>query len=288
MSSKKIYILGESGQLAKCISHVQKEFPNLEIQFFGRDKIDFEKPLEPQLNWEIQPDWIINTVAFTAVDVAESQPDLNWRVNAEALLELSNWCAKYGIPLIHFSTDYVFEGENVVSGGYTEVSAVNPQSEYGRAKLQGEIYVSRLTKALIFRIAWLYSQFGKNFYTTISNKLKAGESLRVVGDQIGCPTSAMALAYDILQLIMNTEIEDMEFGLYHYSHEGEISWYDFATAIAKELNYETEIESISSAELKMPAIRPKFSALNSNLAEQVLQFPSRDWREELKEIIKIK
>lgn len=92
MSLKKIYILGESGQLASCFASLQKEFANLELQFFGRDQIDFGRPLEPQFNWNLPPDWIINTVAYTAVDLAETEHELNWRVNAEALLELSNWC----------------------------------------------------------------------------------------------------------------------------------------------------------------------------------------------------
>lgn len=286
MRLKKIYILGESGQLASCFASVKREFPNLDLQFFGRDQIDFERPLDPQFNWNLPPDWIINTVAYTAVDLAETEHELNWRVNAEALLELSNWCEKHNTPLIHFSTDYVFDGENQVLGGYTEVSAVNPQCEYGRAKLQGEMHASRYAKALIFRIAWLYSQFGKNFYSTISTKIKAGENLCVVNDQLGCPTSGMALAYDILDFIRQTEVDDVEFGLYHYSHEGKISWYDFAVAIQEELKCEVEIESISSDQLKMAAKRPKFSALNSNLAEQIFQFPNREWRRELQDIIR--
>lgn len=286
MSSKKIYILGETGQLARCFAQVKSEFPNLEIRFFGRDTIDFEKPIASQIHWEIKPDWIINTVAYTAVDLAETEPELNWRVNAEAVLELSNWCEKHDVPLIHFSTDYVFDGEKRVPGGYTEVHAVNPKCEYGRAKLQGELYALRFAKSLIFRIAWLYSSFGKNFYTTISNKLKQGEDLRVVHDQIGCPTSAVAVAYDILELVDDFNQEEVEFGLYHYSHEGELSWFEFANAIQQEQETHSKIESIQTKDLSLMANRPKFSALNSNLSENVFQFPIRNWRSELKEIIK--
>jgi dTDP-4-dehydrorhamnose reductase len=282
---KKIFVIGESGQLARCLKNEERHFINLELTFLNRAQVNFEKPLKNQLPSEY-PFCIINTVAYTAVDSAESQKDLNWRINAYALEELVAWAQEGDVPIIHFSTDYVFDGAQQKDFGYVEVDEVNPQNEYGKAKLQGESNVLSYKSGIVFRIAWLYSLFGKNFLQTVLRKIGNKENMRVVNDQIGCPTSASALAYDILEWLNElNNWDEAPFGLFHYSHEGRVSWFEFAQEINGCTGNKIQVEAINSVQFETVARRPYFSLLNHNLANAVFNFPRRDWKEELQQLL---
>ena len=267
MSNASIWILGKTGQLAQCFADSFKEETSTSIRFFGRDEIDFENDLFEQLSDlnEI-PDVIINTVAYTAVDKAESDEELARRVNAEAVSELSDFCSLHDIVLVHFSTDYVFNGEK--NSPYTEDDECNPLGVYGRTKREGELAVLECETGIVIRLSWLYSNYGKNFYLTMKNAMASDPSreLRVVSDQLGCPTDASDVANSVSNYILKCLNEQTEwtFGLFHFTGNEVISWYDFAVRIKDENGFSNSILPIKTEEYPTPAQRPRYSKLNSN------------------------
>jgi dTDP-4-dehydrorhamnose reductase len=266
MSNASIWILGKTGQLAQCFADSFKEETSSSIRFFGRDEIDFENDLFVQLS-ELNeiPDVIINTVAYTAVDKAESEEELAHRVNAAAVSELADFCALHDIVLIHFSTDYVFNGEK--NSPYTEDDECNPLGVYGRTKREGELAVLECGTGIIIRLSWLYSDYGKNFYLTMKNAMASDpvRELSVVSDQLGCPTDASDVSNSVSTYILNCLNEQTEwtFGLFHFTGNEVISWYDFAVRIKNECGFSNSILPISTAEYPTPAKRPGYSKLNS-------------------------
>ena len=266
MSNASIWILGRTGQLAQCFADSLKGETLASIRFFGRDEIDFENDLFEQLSDlnEI-PDVIINTVAYTAVDKAESEEELAHRVNAEAVSELADFCSLHDIVLIHFSTDYVFNGEK--NSPYTEDDECNPLGVYGRTKREGELAVLECGTGIVIRLSWLYSNYGKNFYLTMKNAMASDPSreLRVVNDQMGCPTDASDVANSVSTYIINCLNEQTEwtFGLFHVTGNEVISWYDFAVRIKEEFGFSNSIIPISTSQYPTPAERPRYSKLNS-------------------------
>jgi dTDP-4-dehydrorhamnose reductase len=266
MSNTSIWILGKTGQLAQCFADSFKEETSTSIRFFGRYEIDFENDLFEQLS-ELNeiPDVIINTVAYTAVDKAESEEELAHRVNAEAVSELSDFCSLHDIVLIHFSTDYVFNGEK--NSPYTEDDECNPLGVYGRTTRDGELAVLECETGIVIRLSWLYSNYGKNFYLTMKNAMASDPSLelRVVNDQVGCPTDASDVANSVSTYILNCMNEKTEwtFGLFHFTGNEVISWYDFAVRIKNEFGFPNSILPIPTSEYPTPAKRPSYSMLNS-------------------------
>jgi dTDP-4-dehydrorhamnose reductase len=266
MANESIWILGKTGQLAQCFADSFKEETSASIRFFGRDEVDFENDLFEQLS-ELNeiPDVIINTVACTAVDKAESEEELAHRVNAEAVSELADFCSLHDIVLIHFSTDYVFNGEK--NSPYTEDDECNPLGVYGRTKREGELAVLECETGIVIRLSWLYSNYGKNFYLTMKNAMASDPSrgLRVVNDQVGCPTDASDVANSVSAYITNCLNEQTEwtFGLFHFTGNEVISWYDFAVRIKNEFGFSNSIIPIATSEYPTPAKRPAYSKLNS-------------------------
>lgn len=266
MSNESIWILGKTGQLAQCFADSLKGEALASIRFFGRDEIDFENDLFEQLS-ELNeiPDVIINTVAYTAVDKAESEEELAHRVNAEAVSELADFCSLHDIVLIHFSTDYVFNGEK--NSPYTEDDECNPLGVYGRTKREGELAVLECETGIVIRLSWLYSNYGKNFYLTMKNAMASDPSreLRVVNDQVGCPTDASDVANSVSAYITNCLNEKTEwtFGLFHFTGNEVISWYDFAFRIKNEFGFSNSIIPISTSEYPTAAQRPAYSVLGS-------------------------
>jgi len=266
MSNASIWILGKTGQLAQCFADSFKEETSASIRFFGRDEIDFENDLFEQLS-ELNeiPDVIINTVAYTAVDKAESEEELAHRVNAEAVSELADFCSLHDVVLIHFSTDYVFNGEK--NSPYTEDDECNPLGVYGRTKREGELAVLECETGIVIRLSWLYSNYGKNFYLTMKNTMASDPSreLSVVNDQVGCPTNASDVASSVSTYIVNCVNEKTEwtFGLFHFTGNEVISWYDFAERIKNENGFSNVIHAIPTSEYPTPAKRPRYSKLNS-------------------------
>jgi dTDP-4-dehydrorhamnose reductase len=222
------------------------------------------------------PEGVIHTAAFTAVDECERRPELAFQVNSEGTRNVALACRQGGLPMLYISTDYVFEGEK--SAPYVEEDTPNPVSVYGRSKLEGEKHVQELLGCYwIVRTSWLFGLKGKNFVEAILLKAAAGEHLRVVADQIGAPTYTVDLAQIIEQIM-----EKGRGGIYHATNQGHCSWFDFAREIVRLAGLDrVQISPISSSELDRPARRPKNSRLlNARLQREGLSLlPS--WQDAL-------
>ncbi len=227
--------------------------------------------------------WIINCAGFTAVDEAESKPEEAFRSNAVGPGVLGEAAAALGANLVHFSTDYVFDGK--LPRPYREDDPPGPLSVYGKTKLEGEVRVrAACPRHFIFRLSWLYGHHGRNFVKTIVRLMNEREEVRVVSDQIGAPTYCRALARNILGLVSQGSTE---FGTYHYSDEAEISWYDFAVTIGSEahdcglVKKIPRVVPITSAEFPTPAQRPENSRFDLCRVRGILGFHCPEWRASL-------
>ena len=227
---------------------------------------------------EAKPGLIVNAAAYTAVDKAESEPELAMRVNGEAPGVLAEEAKRLGALLVHYSTDYVFDGAKCAS--YTEDDVPNPLSAYGKSKLRGEESVRAAGgRHLILRSGWVYARRGRNFLLTILRKAKEGAPLRVVADQFGAPTAARdvaALTADVLGS------DPPRAGIFHAAASGETSWHGFATAILELAGLPATVEAIPTSAYPTPAARPKYSVLDSSLLPRTTGVrPIGPWREGL-------
>lgn len=235
---------------------------------------------------ETQPQLVINTAAYTAVDKAESEPEQAWRINAHGPGILATACAAQGVRMIHLSTDFVFSGD--ASQPYQPGAPCSPVSEYGRGKLAGEKAVlEALPEALIVRTSWVYSRFGANFVKTMLRLMSEREELGVVCDQLGTPTWARGLAQALWAAASRPQLQ----GIYHWSDEGVCSWYDFARAIYEEgraaglLTSEVEIKPIPGASYPTPAQRPVYSVLDKTSSWRDFELQGVAWREQLRSML---
>ncbi|MBC07279.1 dTDP-4-dehydrorhamnose reductase [Thalassospira sp.] len=269
----KILVFGKTGQLASCLAMCGDEFPNAELVFVGRDECDLEdaRQIEPVIN-RVQPDIVINAAAYTAVDLAEEQRDIAFKVNRDAVRAMAEASAKRSVPLIHVSTDYVFDGQ--ASKPYSEQDPVSPLGVYGESKYAGEVAVREANeKHLIIRTSWVFSPFGKNFVKTMLNLMAGRDEIRVVNDQTGCPTSADDLARAILKLCeMAVATDFKKFGTYHLSSDQPQTWFEFAKRIQKVASQvwgadwkgtNCRITPVPSSEYPTVAERPKYSVMSS-------------------------
>jgi dTDP-4-dehydrorhamnose reductase len=229
-----------------------------------------------------QPDFVVNAAAYTAVDNAETEPGAAQLSNAIGPAVLADACAGAGVPMVHISTDYVFDG--IKAGAYREDDPVNPLGVYGRSKLAGEVAVrERLREHLILRTSWVYGIYGRNFLKTIVTRAAEQPALRVVADQHGCPTSTRDLADAILRLRVPALAGTARWGTYHFAGNGETTWWGFAARIVAERNRltgdTTVVEPIASAEYPTRARRPANSALDSGLFTRTFGIAARHWTE---------
>ncbi|MBD1878322.1 dTDP-4-dehydrorhamnose reductase [Coleofasciculus sp. FACHB-T130] len=284
----RILLIGCTGQVGKELQ--QTLAPYQEIVAVGRPTVDLSQPdILRQIIGEVQPQIIINAAAYTAVDKAESEPELAKGVNAIAPSILAQEAQKQGSFLIHISTDYVFDGSQ--SHPYGETDATNPVSVYGESKLAGEEAIRETcTQHLIFRTAWVYGTHGKsNFVKTMLRLGGEQEEVRVVADQIGSPTWAKDLAQAIAQLIPHLTPEIA--GTYHYTNSGVASWYDFAVAIfeeAKHVGFPLKVQRIipiTTAEYPTPAHRPAYSVLSCGKISAVMGTYPPHWRQGLRQML---
>lgn len=234
-------------------------------------------------------DFVINCAAYTNVDLAETEKEKAYNVNATCVKNIIETIKATKISttkFIHISTDYVFDGRNHVP--YTENMQTNPQSVYGNSKLEGEIFALQYKNSMVIRTSWLYSSYGKNFVKTIYKLCKERESLNVVFDQIGTPTYAFDLAYAIFQIIKHS-VNDNHFssGVYHFSNEGVCSWYDFAKTIVKKANSKCIINPIESKDYPTPVKRPFYSVLNKAKIKTTFNIKIPHWEDSLSEYFKI-
>ena len=235
---------------------------------------------------------VVNAAAYTAVDQAESEPELAFAANRDGPANLASACREAGIPLVHVSTDYVFDGEK--QGPYKETDPVSPLSIYGKSKAAGEMEVrERLDQHVILRAAWLYGVHGRNFVKTMLKLGQERDLIQVVADQYGCPTYAADLADTILRIVVTTnEDGQITWGTYHYCGQGTTTWHGFAQAIfdlaGRHASFRVKkIKPISTAEYFTPAKRPTNSVLDCSLIEQTFKIHPQPWRESLAQMLKM-
>jgi dTDP-4-dehydrorhamnose reductase len=227
--------------------------------------------------------YCINCAAYTAVDKAESEKELAFSVNAGAPGILAKVCKKNNTKLVHISTDYVFNGASTVP--YKEEYPTDPQSVYGASKLEGERKIIQTNPdSIIIRTSWVYSAFGKNFVKTMLKLMKEKQEISIVNDQIGSPTYAADLAEVIMQIIGKSSIHHSPLtthGIYNYSNNGVISWYDFAIAIKELTGSHCKINPIPTSQYPTPAKRPAYSVLDKTKIQQAFGIKLKDWKESL-------
>ncbi len=287
--TKSILLLGSNGQVGQEIQQILS--PHHQLIALARPSIDLTRPENlRQIIREIQPQIIINAAAYTAVDKAETEPELATTVNATAPQIIAEESQKLGSFLIHLSTDYVFDGEQ--SHPYQETDTTNPINIYGKTKLAGEIAIGQThPHHIILRTAWVYGTFGKsNFVKTMLRLGKERQEIRVVADQIGTPTWTQDIAHVIAQII--PQLTPAIAGIYHYTNSGVISWYDFAVAIweeSQQLNFPLTIKNIvpiTTAEYPTLARRPAYSVLACGKISQFLGTYPPHWRQRLRLMLK--
>lgn len=277
---KKILITGATGQLGCALREESEGFSKNDYVFASRAMLDITSKASIQNAVKVhQPDIIVNTAAYTAVDAAETDVDAAYELNENAVRLLAEVCTEFDIILIHISTDYVFDGTSSIP--YSEEVEPNPQTVYGASKLAGEKAIQSLdtlTYAII-RTSWLYSAYGHNFYKTMVRLGKERETLSVVNDQHGIPTLANDLAKAILQII--PKLDATTKGIYHYSNKGKATWYAFAKAIFEYLKLNTKVMPVPSEVFPTVAKRPKNSVLDCTKIVETFQVIRPFWENSL-------
>jgi dTDP-4-dehydrorhamnose reductase len=284
-----IVITGGEGQLSREISnHIDEKY---NYYFLNKEKLNVTSALSIKKSLEsIQPDIIINTAAYTSVDKAESDYDSVYLINSKGAKNLAKYCSDNDVILIHLSTDYVYSGD--IKGFYKETDTLNPKTVYGNTKLQAEKFIqSECYKYIIIRTSWLFSEYDNNFLKTIYKLTKDKNEISVVSDQLGAPTSCYSLSCFIINLVNSVDfIKKNEcWGVYNYSDYPDVSWYEFALEIVKNINEikKTNIKVIPtlSENYKMAAKRPKNSRLDCNKVIETFQIEMNNWKEQTKDII---
>jgi dTDP-4-dehydrorhamnose reductase len=287
----KILITGAGGQLGRELIN-QGQLKGFSVQAPSEDDMDITdlEKIDRCMDFH-QPEVVINAAAYTQVDKAESEAALAFAVNTTGSANLARMCAKNKIPLVHISTDYVFDGQKGRS--YLETDAISPVGIYGRSKAEGEIEIrSHLKEHIILRTSWLYGIHGHNFAKTILKLATTKPKIRVVADQYGSPTNAADLAQTILIISDRMQFNnDVDWGTYHYCGQGVISWYNFAEKIVGLARLyadvkTTRIEPITTADYPTRALRPIYSALDCSRIQKHFGINPKPWQKSLEITIK--
>jgi len=279
----KILITGVNGQVGHALMQMLTEH---ELIAINRQKCDLTKPDQiKQTIDQHQPDLIINPAAYTKVDQAEDEKSLAFQINRDAPRVMADKAREYNIPFIHFSTDYVFDGEK--SGSYSEEDSTHPLGVYGQSKLDGEEAIQEVGGYFyIFRTSWVYSTIGHNFYLTIQHLSQKRKELKVVTDQEGVPTSNIFIAEQIQKII--PQLNDDNTGIYHLVPNGSCSWYEFARAIIAKKTSQFKLEKlqpIQTYEFPTKTKRPQNSCLNNNKVKKTFMLEFIDWQKEFNKVI---
>jgi dTDP-4-dehydrorhamnose reductase len=287
----KILITGAGGQLGRELIN-QGQLKGFSVQAPSEDDMDITdlEKIDRCMAFH-QPEVVINAAAYTQVDKAESEAALAFAVNTTGSANLARMCAKNKIPLVHISTDYVFDGQKGTS--YLETDAISPVGVYGRSKADGEIEIrSHLKEHIILRTSWLYGIHGHNFVKTMLKLATTKPKIRVVADQYGSPTNAADLAQTILIISDRMQFnDDVDWGTYHYCGQGVISWYNFAEKIIGLARLyadvkTTRIEPIATADYPTRAVRPIYSALDCSRIQKHFGINPKPWQKSLEITIK--
>ncbi len=286
----KIVVIGSNGQLGWEILQ-QGKACGCEMKGVDLPLVDITNNTQAvNLFTLYQPELVINAAAYTHVDGAETEKDLAFRVNRDAPGHLAYLCSTFGIPLIHFSTDYVFDGKGDVP--YKETDPVSPVNVYGQSKLEGENRIrSELQKHIIIRTSWLYGIHGNNFVKAMLRLGKEKESVQVVADQFGSPTSTADLSESVLHIASHIQNRtNIAWGTYHYCGRGITTWHEFSQEIfdiAKSMTslIVRQVEPIPSTVFVSKASRPAFSALDCQQIQTHFGIQTKPWRHSLKVMI---
>lgn len=278
----KILITGANGQLGSELKDLLGQHPLKDCYFLDRKQLPLDQPILIQdVLGMYEPDIIIHAAAYTAVDKAESEPELVDVVNHLASEEIAQYCRLNGTRLIAISTDYVFDGNS--EKPLTEEAAVSPVNTYGLTKLQGEQAIMKWhPESIVIRTSWVYSKYGNNFVKTMLRLMTERDEINVISDQVGSPTAAKDLALAIVHII---DSEQWTPGIYHYSNEGEISWYDFAEAIKEIKDLDCKINPIPTSQYPTAATRPKYSLLDKTKIKSTFDIEVPFWKDSLKEML---
>ncbi len=281
---KKILVTGANGQLGQCLQKISSQFEEFEFIFTDSETLDITNKEEVNdFFWQNAPDFCINAAAYTAVDLAETDVEKAFLVNADGTENLAEACAENNMQFIHVSTDYVFDGENNLA--YTEEDFTNPLGVYGASKLAGDELALEVNPcSVILRTSWVYSEFGKNFVKTMLNLFATKEELNIVADQFGQPTNANDLAEAIMKIIKSEKITP---GIFNFSNLGRISWFDFAEKIAELSEAKIKLNAIETSQYPTPAKRPKNSVLDLDKISKTYGVQLKPWEESLEGCVQI-
>ena len=283
MPTPAVLVTGSNGQLGTAIKALSAGYPQLDFIFVTREELPFDKEGAVENYFmNAAPAFCINCAAYTAVDKAETERDLAMRVNGQATGLLATACKNAGTKLVHISTDYVFDGTGSVP--YKEEDPTNPVNYYGATKLEGEhLCLQGHEHAIIIRTSWVYAEQGNNFVRTMMRLMKERTSINVVNDQWGSPTYATDLAGVILSVIANSAAGPGKWvpGIYHYSNDGIINWYQFACAIQKITGSSCVVNPIPTAMYPTPAKRPAYSVMDKNKIKTVFDAAIPAWESSL-------
>jgi dTDP-4-dehydrorhamnose reductase len=283
---KTILVTGGNGQVGSDLKELSASYPSFRFVFIDIQDLDLldEKATREFFKKE-HFNFIINCAAYTAVDKAEEEKDLCKKVNSDAVKLLASLAKEHNSRLLHISTDYVFDGE--FNQPIDEEAEPRPTSVYGITKHEGEKHVQQeLKDAYIIRTAWLYSTYGKNFVKTIGNLARQKQELGIVADQYGSPTYSRDLSValmSIIESIANGSTDQP--GIYHFSNEGAITWYDFAVFINNHIKSACKIKPIKTFEYKTAATRPKFSVLDKTKIKKTFGIEIPHWAQSLEECL---
>lgn len=252
----QILVTGANGQMGQALQSISSQFGSIHFVFLSSKVLDISKIENCNSIFDVyKPNICVNFAAYTNVEKAEDETELAYRINAEGARNLAEVCLKYNTTLVHISTDFVFDGQQMTPYQLTDIP--NPINVYGASKLKGEQYIQTLlVKYYIIRTSWVYSEFGHNFRNTMLKLAKTKTELNVVDDQIGCPTHALDICYFFMDLI-----QTKKYGLYHFRGDTICSWYDFAVSIFKENKIEIKVNPIATEDYPTKAKRPKYSVL---------------------------
>lgn len=278
----RIVITGASGQLGSELKDLLLDNIEKECYFLDRKQLPLDQiQIIQQILAMYEPDLIIHAGAYTAVDKAEEDQVNADLVNHVACEEIAQYCHLHGTRLITISTDYVFDGSSAAA--LTETAETAPINVYGQTKLAGEQAIQKwCPDAIIIRTSWVYSTYGKNFVKTMCRLMDERKEVGVINDQIGSPTYAKDLALAIVKIV---DSSNWEGGIYHYSNEGEISWYDFAVAIRDFRSFDCEVKPIPTSAYPTPARRPKYSLLDKSKIKAIFAVEVPSWEVSLAKML---
>lgn len=277
----KIVLTGANGQVGQ---EIQTELPKELVATLiplSHQSCDITSSVSVEDMYRFhQPDLILNAAAYTAVDRAEEEPEKAYAVNAEGVKHLVNICQKFNIPLIHLSTDYVFDGRKNTS--YHEEDVAGPLNIYGKTKLAGEeLIIQSMKEYIILRTSWVFSEHGNNFVKTILRLATEKKELRIVHDQMGCPTAAKNIAKTIWEIVKKIQYsrDNIPWGIYHYSDLPAVSWYEFSKKITSHISNSqlVNIIPITTDEYPTQSIRPKNSIMDCSKIVKTFHIEQNKW-----------